>query len=254
MAVEEGAAAVGGVAGGDDVGGGQRRGQRTRRRRPASWRRRPGPGQCRPPDGPTSSPCRPPPVITSSAMNSTSCRWRTSKMRSQLLGRVHPHAAGALHQRLDDDGRDFVAYVRRVIVQPLGVERQDLGPEQAAARTGRRTTDRGRPPSRRRCRRGSRARSRRTACAPRLAAVAPVLVRHLEGDLDGGAAVVGVEDAAAAPGHRASSSSASSIAGGCVTPAKRTWSNVRGGLAQWRPSRADGGGRAGSSTTTRCRR
>ena len=56
-----------------------------------------------------SVPVRPKPVITSSAMRKTSWRRHERRQLGQHRRLVHQHAAGAQHQRLDDQRRDLVA-------------------------------------------------------------------------------------------------------------------------------------------------
>ena len=93
------------------------------------------------------------------------------------------------------------------------------------------------------------------ARALRLAAMAPVLVRHLERDLDGGAAVVGVEDAAAGPRRSVVEQQLRQLDGPRVRDAgEQDVVDLPARFARAPASAADGDGRAGSSTTTRCRR
>ena len=54
-------------------------------------------------------PVRPKPVATSSQISSVPC-WRASVAQArQISGRLRPHTRRALHERLDDQRRDFVA-------------------------------------------------------------------------------------------------------------------------------------------------
>ncbi len=90
----------------------------------------------------------------------------------------------------------------QVVIQPVRIERQDVGLKQQrleAAEEQRGAANR----------HGAEGVAviavleADEARARRLIAMAPVLIRHLERNLDGGAAVVGIEDAPAAPRHRA---------------------------------------------------
>ena len=200
-----------------------------------------------------SVPVRPPPVITSSAMKSTLVPARHFKKVPQLGRRVHAHAAGALHQRFDDDCGYLAAPPAQDLVQSVGRKRHVLGTEQQrleAAEEDGVAADRHRPEGV-----AVVAILEADETRPlRFAAMAPELVRHLQRDLDRRAAVVGIEDAA----RRARAlfqQQLRQLDGGRMRDAgEEDMIALPAPPRPAPPSAADSDGHAVSSTTTKCRR
>src|SRR6516225_10615061 len=201
MSVKEGTAGVGSLEGLDDP----RRYQRSGQRQHAAGQRLGGAHQIRYDAGRLVGPKRAgPPTARHYLVDNEEHIMLVSDFsnRAQGLRRVHPHPAGPLYERLNDDAGDLISMLAQVLIEPRGIDGQDIGLEQerleaaeehgiAADRHGAERVaviavleaDETRP--------------------PRLAVVAPELVRHLEGDFDRGAAVVGVKNAAAFPAEGA---------------------------------------------------
>ena len=141
-----------------------------------------------------SVPVRPKPVATSSQISSTSCSRHAACNGANVGGRGELHPRGALHERLDDHGREL-ARVRADQASPR--PRSTRGPRSAARaapgsaadRTRRCRSRRRRRRARRWCRRGTRRRTRGTRCARVHPRFDPVLERDLQGLLDRARAV-----------------------------------------------------------------
>jgi hypothetical protein len=132
--------------------------------------------------------------------------------RGEPAGRLRDHAGRGLHQRLHDDGRDRLAVLAQRLGQRFEARApavrlvQAVGAERAVGRRDLEAVEEERPvgvvkePDAAHRDRPERVtvigvREVDEAGAPRLAPELPVLERDLEGDLDGRAAGVGVEDA-----------------------------------------------------------
>ena len=206
-----------------------------------------------------SVPVRPQPVITSSAMNSTPWRAQIALHLGQHRGWIDQHAAGAEHQRLDDERRGVAARGRRPRARRASscsrpragtgcadLEQQRLvgGVEHARAR---------RPTSRRSCRRDSRAPARRCACAARRGCARSRAPSSARPRPRSSRCRRRTHASARAARSRAARAPAAS-AGSCVKPAKITWSSSVGLALRWPPRCPGGGGRGSTPTTTRSHR
>jgi type II secretory pathway pseudopilin PulG len=192
---------------------------------------------------------------------------------AQVQRVVHAHAAGALHQRFQDQRADLALGMRSSSVASASAARSAhcsafprrlrarrpararTGPRSAAARRRAGTAACRRPPARPGSRRGSRSPARRTSCAPPRRGCG-TSGSHLQRHLDPGRAVVGVEHLGQWCAPRLArrdrrSFSASSTAGACEKPARITCSScaparrsprrcaVRHGRTGWSTSSTD---------------
>ena len=115
---------------------------------------------------------------------------------------MHPHAAGPLHQRLDNNGGHFPRVPRQGVIESLRGRRHHF----RAKQQGLEPSEEERIPA-------DRHRSEGVAVVTALQAheagalgfslMAPVLIGHFEGDLDSRAAVIREEHPTSRPGSRA---------------------------------------------------